>query len=131
MSELALHPLIDRLIDALARQAAADYLTDPSGYEAAAEAGVDYVKPAPVACRACVYRHFDADGKLLYVGSSFNPHSRKYGHSSASPWYARSVRMTEEWFGTQHEALDAELRAIKAEMPIHTKQGMPKGAKNP
>lgn len=117
---------IERLVDSLARQAAADYMKDPAGHEAAAAAGVDYVPPPEPQRRCCVYRHFDTAGQLLYVGSSFSPHNRKHGHSSASPWYPQSVRMTEEWFDSQRRALDAELRAIKTEAPIYNLQGKPK-----
>jgi hypothetical protein len=116
---------MQRLVKALAQQFVADYLADPAGFMAAVDAGVHYERPKPER-KTCVYRHFDAAGQLLYVGSSVSPKSRRHGHSSSSPWYSQSVCMTEEWFDSQREALDAELRAIKAEGPIYNLQGKPK-----
>lgn len=68
-----------------------------------------------------LYRYYDADGRLLYVGISYNPISRQSQHSSSSAWYRECDRMTAQWFATRFEALEAEAKAIRLENPIHNK----------
>lgn len=66
----------------------------------------------------CLYRYFDAAGRLLYVGISADPLVRMEAHKGGRWW--RSIRSaTFEWFDTRREAMEAEKVAIKAEGPIH------------
>lgn len=69
--------------------------------------------------RTALYRYFDAEGRLLYVGIAFNPIARQSQHRSAAAWYGSLDRMSAEWFATRREALDAERRAISSEDPLH------------
>jgi hypothetical protein len=69
--------------------------------------------------RTAVYRYFDADGRLLYVGVSLSGIARQSQHESGSHWYADHASMTTEWFDTRAEALEAERMAIITEQPIY------------
>lgn len=64
-----------------------------------------------------LYRQFDADGVLLYVGASVAPTSRFACHRSVSGWYQQVVRIEIQWFPTYMEAIEAERIAIQDENP--------------
>lgn len=64
-----------------------------------------------------LYRHFDASGKLLYVGISLNVLGRLHQHRNLSPWFDRIASVTVEKFGTREGAIEAERRAINDENP--------------
>jgi hypothetical protein len=66
-----------------------------------------------------LYRHFDADGKLLYVGISLSALSRLAQHKDHSAWYKSIVNVTIQEFPSREEALAAERRAILEEQPAH------------
>jgi excinuclease UvrABC nuclease subunit len=65
---------------------------------------------------ACVYRHFDGDGRLLYVGCSLNPIMRLQQHRR-SCWFDQIARVDIERHATRREALAAEATAIRLENP--------------
>ncbi len=67
----------------------------------------------------CLYRFFDADGHLLYVGITKNPASRLSEHLAGKPWAALvgNIRLT--WFQSRKEAMDAERAAIMLDRPKH------------
>lgn len=65
---------------------------------------------------ACVYRFFDNDGDLLYVGCTISP-SRIEHHRFIKAWWTQITNITVEHYSTRREALDAELTAIHAEFP--------------
>ena len=70
---------------------------------------------------AVVYRLYDRDGALLYVGSTQDLPNRLRGHlygSPAKPYQALIDHWTYEPFGSHDEALTAEARAIIAEQPL-------------
>lgn len=67
---------------------------------------------------ASVYRLYDENDALLYVGCSVNPHSRKPQHCS-KPWYRQIARMVCEEFKTRRAAEIAERAAIQGENPLH------------
>ncbi len=71
-----------------------------------------------------LYRHFDGDGQLLYVGISSNPFRRALDHKIRSTWMKRAAFTTYEWFGDRESALAAERIAIAEENPAHNKQGI-------
>lgn len=66
-----------------------------------------------------LYRHFDADGKLLYVGISFCAVLRLSQHRTNAGWYDDIVSVTIEKFATREEVLEAEKKAIQTENPVH------------
>jgi len=66
-----------------------------------------------------LYRYFDKNDNLLYVGISKSAIVRRSQHQGASHWYNKHTKVTTERFSTKREALNAERKAIKAEKPIH------------
>ena len=74
--------------------------------------------------RTAVYRHYDANGKLLYAGRSACPTRRNREHMSRSEW-AERVRRTEiEWFDTAQEAAAYERQNIIELQPAYNKRGV-------
>lgn len=69
--------------------------------------------------RTAVYRHYDADGRLLYIGCSCDPFSRFAVHRSVSSWAHDVANMSVEWFPDRETALCAEKAAILTEKPPH------------
>ena len=66
-----------------------------------------------------LYRYFDADGKLLYIGISLCAFRRAVEHSQ-SGWWNDVRRMERTPLGlTRKEAEQVERRAILAEKPLH------------
>jgi len=73
--------------------------------------------------RTALYRLFDADDRLLYVGIAFNPEARWNEHRGKA-WWPSVVRKSVEWHPTRLVALEAEARAIEAESPRHNRLGV-------
>lgn len=65
-----------------------------------------------------LYRHYDADEALLYVGMTREPERRPY-RREARPWLAASVRVDLEGPMSRVMALRSEEWAIEAEEPRH------------
>lgn len=74
-----------------------------------------------------MYRLYDANGGLLYIGASYDPDRRLDDHKR-KPWGAAITRQTVRWYPSRDEALDEESRAIEAERPPHNQAGTPKYA---
>jgi predicted GIY-YIG superfamily endonuclease len=70
--------------------------------------------------RTALYRLFDADGALLYIGITISPQDRMKEHSWRKPWWPEVQRSTVEWHDTWHAAAEAEQAAISAEEPNTT-----------
>lgn len=66
-----------------------------------------------------LYRHYDKDDNLLYIGISLSSIGRYQTHRNQSHWAKYSVKMTTEWFDTRKLAEDAEKKAITQERPLH------------
>lgn len=64
-----------------------------------------------------LYRAYDADGALLYVGISFSSMTRAEQHRKAGKWFHLLASFRVEKFKTRDEALDAERTAIITEHP--------------
>ena len=64
-----------------------------------------------------LYRHFNTDGDLLYVGVSLNAAARLIGHRYRSKWFDEMATITIEKFPTRHGAQAAEIAAIRSERP--------------
>lgn len=69
-----------------------------------------------------LYRHFDGDGNLLYVGISLSAIAR-LGQHKTSHWFNQIATVTIEKFDSRDDALDAEFLAIKTENPLHNRSG--------
>lgn len=66
-----------------------------------------------------LYRFYDTDGHLLYVGRTTNPGRRWREHEKRAPWFQAVSWVTREVYPTA-EAVDvAEREAIANEHPIH------------
>lgn len=64
-----------------------------------------------------VYRCYDVDSRLLYVGCSVDPAFRIEGHRKSSWWADRLAYYETEEHPNRDAALDAERRAIYSERP--------------
>jgi excisionase family DNA binding protein len=69
--------------------------------------------------QTALYRHFDASGRLLYLGISLNHLSRLSEHRADAHWFRSIARIDVEWFDTRSKAERAERKAIKSERPLH------------
>jgi hypothetical protein len=73
----------------------------------------------------CLYRHYDAENILLYVGISNNYLSRSIQHARDSKWWNNIASSRVEKFKSRSLAMEAERQAIIQEKPryniIHTR----------
>ncbi len=69
--------------------------------------------------QTCLYRIWDAEGALLYVGISTNPDMRMYKHKRRQPWWAEVDSVSYEWFPNRESAQGAERSAIHHEHPVY------------
>jgi hypothetical protein len=69
--------------------------------------------------KSYLYRHFDKNGQLLYVGRSITPLSRHDTHRSASYWFDDIECIKIEKLSIYTDAVVAEYQAIKREKPRH------------
>lgn len=65
----------------------------------------------------CVYRHYDADGNLLYVGCAKDVKARQSGHKATSKWFPLVDRIDVSEPMEMKEAFQAEREAIWDENP--------------
>lgn len=64
-----------------------------------------------------LYRFFDGDDQLIYVGISNSALRRIAQHREAKAWFGSCTRVTFEHYPTRAEALEAERRAVAEENP--------------
>jgi predicted GIY-YIG superfamily endonuclease len=69
--------------------------------------------------KTTLYRYFDSEGQLLYVGITGDNTKRQSQHRRNSFWFGEIHSATFEHFDTRQEALDAESEAIRYENPKH------------
>lgn len=69
-----------------------------------------------------LYRHFNKDGDLLYIGVSLSPFYRTKQHQKA-PWHDEIATIKLEHYPDRISALEQELAAIKSENPLYNKRG--------
>jgi hypothetical protein len=93
---------------------------DTSRIEAAFE-GFATEDETPTA--TALYRHFDSEGCLLYVGISLNAIARLANHRLTSHWFETVARVEIERFRSRQAALAAERKAIRTEKPLHNIAG--------
>ena len=76
-----------------------------------------------------LYRHYDHNGELIYVGFSIAPFKRNKTHTQSSRWGPTIVEILIEPFANREEALEAEKRAIREEFPrfntVHNQRRSP------
>lgn len=68
-----------------------------------------------------VYRLYDSDENLLYVGQSNWPERRIYKHSTKT-WGKDIARSEMDWYESRDEALAAERRLLESHRPLHNVQ---------
>lgn len=66
---------------------------------------------------AYVYRAFDSEDRLLYVGATVGLRTRLRGHSKSSPWWLFHSYVVIDRFESHPAALEAEAKAIATEHP--------------
>ncbi|MFB7222437.1 DUF6225 family protein [Streptomyces sp. NPDC056227] len=66
-----------------------------------------------------LYRLYDANDALLYLGISFAPDARLREHQNEKHWAHLVVRRTVEWYPSRPAALAAEAAATAVEKPLH------------
>ena len=70
------------------------------------------------ASRYTLYRAFNANGELLYIGVTSDFKSRRKQHKITAPWRKQAATWTTEYVGCHFsDAITAERRAIVAEQP--------------
>lgn len=72
-----------------------------------------------------LYRHFDKNGQLLYVGVSIQTLLRLMAHRRNSPWFREIARVDIQWYKSKSGAYYAEKRAIQTERPLWNKAHNP------
>lgn len=72
-----------------------------------------------------LYRAFDDQDRLLYVGISDSVFLRLGQHNDRAPWANYATKITLERFGTREEAEAAEAAAILTEDPVWNQHGRP------
>jgi hypothetical protein len=68
-------------------------------------------------CPTSLYRHFAADGSLLYVGISLSWPTRTKAHAASSGWFGSVAKVEIEHLPSREAALTAEREAIRRERP--------------
>lgn len=66
-----------------------------------------------------LYRFYDQQGELLYVGITLDPGTRWQAHAREKGWWRQVATVTVTWLDDRAAALEAERVAILAEAPRH------------
>lgn len=66
-----------------------------------------------------LYRFFNSDGGLLYIGISVNAPQRFKRHKGDQPWWLEVAQITIERYASRADVLAAEKRAIETEHPLY------------
>lgn len=76
--------------------------------------------------KTTLYRYFDSEGRLLYVGITGDNTKRQSQHRRNSFWFGEIVSATFEHFDDRDAADEAESNAITKEKPMYNiaKRGM-------
>lgn len=72
-----------------------------------------------------LYRFFDVDDALLYVGVTKRPSERWTAHRRTSAWWPSVAFLAFEIHPHDRAALDAETAAIRTELPLFNKRSAP------
>lgn len=88
---------------------------------------------APDEERVSLYRLYNSEEELLYVGISNDPNHRWHRHVGDKPWASEVAMRVFEWLPSRAEAEAAEVKAIRREKPkyniLHTAE--PKAPRPP
>lgn len=75
-----------------------------------------------------VYRLYDVNDRLLYVGMGRNPMGRWASHADQHAWWPDVARFEVTWYPTRQEAAAEERRALREDDAAHNVHGTPKWA---
>ncbi len=75
--------------------------------------------------RTAMYRYYDADGVLLYLGITDDTYQRWRSHEIKARWWALVASSTVEWYPSREAAADAEKLAIAEEKPLRNIKDVP------
>lgn len=71
---------------------------------------------------AVLYRCFDSEKRLLYVGVTVNLYKRSHQHQAKTSWWPDVIRIEVTPYDERWRALNAEREAIRTEGPLHNRQ---------
>jgi hypothetical protein len=74
--------------------------------------------------KTTLYRYFNSEGQLLYVGITGDNTKRQSQHRRNSFWFGEIASATFDHFDNREEALEAEAAAIRYEKPANNIQGI-------
>lgn len=69
-----------------------------------------------------LYRYFDKEGTLLYIGITSDEIARMVAHRGTKHWYKQVTRIDLEFYDSLELAMLAEKKAIHSEKPLHNKR---------
>ncbi|NUP47250.1 MAG: GIY-YIG nuclease family protein [Catenulispora sp.] len=69
--------------------------------------------------RTALYRLYDAEGQLLYVGISRDPNERFKEHAHERSWWHHVARTEIAWLNDWQQAREVEDAAIRNERPLY------------
>lgn len=72
--------------------------------------------------RTALYRLYNSEDVLLYVGIAADPRERWAQHAIDKPWWTEVTRRDVEWVPSRFDAETAEREAIISEKPLHNSQ---------
>lgn len=72
--------------------------------------------------KTILYRYFDSEGQLLYVGITGNQLKRQSQHRRTAVWFDQIASAKFQHFDTREAAFSAEVEAIQQEKPIFNHQ---------
>lgn len=72
-----------------------------------------------LSARTALYRLYDQDDRLLYVGISNEPERRLLAHRADKEWWPEVESTQLDWFDSRLEAARAETKAIADEGPAY------------
>jgi predicted GIY-YIG superfamily endonuclease/DNA-binding transcriptional ArsR family regulator len=74
--------------------------------------------------RTALYRLYDDQDRLLYIGIAKDPKRRWWQHArdSGETWWPDVARKQVQWFADRESAAEAEAAAIRSEGPPHNSQ---------
>jgi predicted GIY-YIG superfamily endonuclease len=81
----------------------------------------DFLDEVADSGRTLLYRLYDADDELLYIGITDDPAGRMRGHAGDKDWWPEVARKTAVWYQYRAQAETAETIAIGLEQPKHNK----------
>lgn len=71
--------------------------------------------------RTALYRLYDAEDRLLYIGITNSPDSRWKSHAHKSPWWPQVAAKHVEWLPTRQQAKREERAGVEEHNPPYNR----------